>query len=199
VADLLVKHPCSRTHSHSDGTHPDVGKVHRVVTTLRHPLASPALQRCLLSQERWEIEVTSDETKTHLRISQSPVLSHLPKLALQERSALLLTHDAIGAVMVRAAQSQGQLDPDRLSFPLAVQSMQDVVLLMGHQRSACQVERVLPHLSALLGRKACLVHPGRLRFTCRVVKRICPRFRRKRPHHLTLPLPHTRFSDILLL
>lgn len=121
------------------------------------------------------------------------------ELALQEFYALLLTHYAIRVVMLRAAQSQGALDPDRISFTLTVQAMYDVVILLGNQIAPCPLDHVLLNLYALLLLKASLLPPRRLRFNCRVVKRICTRFRRKRPEHLNLTLPHTRFSDILLI
>jgi hypothetical protein len=44
-----------------------------------------------------------------------------------------------------------------------------------------------------------LIAPRRLRFNSRVVKHICTRFRRKRPHHRNITLKHTSFADILLI
>ena len=199
VADLLVKQPPSRTHSGSDGTNPQVGKLHRLITTLLDPVAYPAVEVCLLYHERWEIELSIDETKNHLRISQSPLLSHLPLLALQELYALLLTHYAIGQVRLRAAQSQADLDPDRISFTQTVRALRDVVIVMGTANIPAPLQSILPNLYASLLLTGSLVQPRRLRFNCRVVKRICTRFRRKRPQHLNLTLPHSSFSDILLI
>lgn len=198
VAEVLVKQPPSRMHSHSDGTNPGIAKVHRLVTTLLDPIQAPALDLCLLSHERWEIELSIDETKNHLRISQSPLLSHLPLLALQELYALLLTHYAIRVVMLQAAQAHEQLDPDRISFTLSVQTLRDVVILATQTPPSlreCMVQQVY----AALVLKASLVEPRRLRFNCRVVKRICTRFRRKRPEHVNLYLKDTRYADILLM
>jgi hypothetical protein len=197
VADVLVKQPPSRMYSNSDGTNPAVAKLHRLVTTLLDPLQAPALDLCLLYHERWEIELSIDETKNHLRISQSPLLSHLPILALQELYAVLLTHYAIRAVMFHAAQSHGHLDPDRISFTLSVQALRDVVIL-ATQMPPCLLEHVLQQVQASLVLKGSLLEPRRLRFNCRVVKRICTRFRRKRPEHVNLYLKNTDFADILL-
>jgi hypothetical protein len=198
VADVLVKQPPSRTSSHSDGTNPAIAQRHRLITTLLDPLQAPALDLCLLYHERWEIELSIDETKNHLRISQSPLLSHLPLLALQELYALLLTHYAIRAVMFHAAQAHDHLDPDRLSFTLTVQTLRDVVILATHT-SRSLMENVVCQVHASLVLPGSLVAPRRLRFNCRVVKRICTRFRRKRPEHVNLYLKDTDFSDILLM
>jgi len=198
VADVLVQQPPSRMHSKSHGTNPDVGTLHRLVTTLLDPVLAPALELCLLYHERWEIELSIDETKNHLRISQSPLLSHIPQLALQELYALLLTHYAIRVVMFRAAQSCVDLDPDRLSFTLGVQALHDAVILASQTRVS-SLGTLQLHLQAGLTLKGSLLEPRRLRFNCRVVKRICTRFRCKRPHHLNLALPRSSFSDLLLI
>jgi hypothetical protein len=198
VAAVLVKQPPSRMHSHSDGTNPAIATRHRLITTLLDPLQAPALDLCLLYHERWEIELSIDETKNHLRISQSPLLSHLPLLALQELYVLLLTHYAIRAVMFQAAQAHEHLDPDRLSFTLTLQTLRDVVILATHT-SRSQMEQVIHQVHAALLLPASLLEPRRLRFNCRVVKRICTRFRRKRPEHVNLALKHTAFADILLM
>ena len=134
----------------------------------------------------------------HLRISQSPLRSHLPILALQELYAFLLTQYAIRAVMFHAAQAHDHLDPDRISFTLSVQAMRDVVIL-ATQMPPCLLEHAVQQVQASLVLKGSLLEPRRLRFNCRVVKRICTRFRRKRPEHVNLSLKNTDFADILLM
>ena len=198
VADLLVKQPPSRLHSKSDGTNPDVGTLHRLVTTLLDPDLAPAMDLCLLYHERWEIELCIDETKNHLRISQSPLLSHLPILALQELYALLLTHYLVRVFMFRAAASQPNLEPNRISFTICLQSLRDVAIL-GSAYPSCQFPTVIHAMLASLTVHGSLLEPRRLRFNCRVVKRICTRFRCKRPHHVNLSFKHTTFSDLLLM
>jgi hypothetical protein len=198
IAQVLVAQPPSRMHSNSDGTNPGAGQLHRLVTTLLDPMVYPALELCVLYHERWEIELTIDESKNHLRLSQRPLRSCLPLLALQELYALLLTHYAIRVVMLDAAQSHPQLDPDRISFILCVQALRDATIL-SVQTPSSLLDTVMSNLHASLVVKGSLLAPRRLRFNCRVVKRICTRFRRKRPHHLNLALPHMTFSDILLI
>lgn len=127
VAKQLATQPTSHVHSNSNGTNPDVLKLHRLVTTLLDPVAYPVLDLCVLYHERWEIELSIDETKNHLRINGNPLRSGLPLLALQELYALLLTHYVIGAIRLRAASQACPIDPDRISFTLCVQSLRDVV------------------------------------------------------------------------
>ncbi|MDV9203162.1 transposase, partial [Streptomyces sp. Wh19] len=42
------------------------GAVHRLDTTLLDPATAPAVELAALYAERWEIETTLDEIKTHL-------------------------------------------------------------------------------------------------------------------------------------
>ncbi|HEV7237391.1 MAG TPA: hypothetical protein VGN15_14480, partial [Ktedonobacteraceae bacterium] len=133
--------------------------------------------------------------KNHQRLSQQPLRSQRPTLVLQEGYALLLAHYAVSRLRVQAAVSRG-LDPDRLSFTGTLQVLGDAIV----QSALCTQEQTM-----LLLKRACadlstpsqLVAPRRLRFNCRVVKRLCTRFRRKRPEHHNLTFKHTSFSDIL--
>ena len=196
IADELVSVTPSRVHSKSTRNNPQVRTLHRLVTTLLDPVAYPALQLCLLYHERWEVELVIDETKNHLRLSQTPLRSRLPLLVLQELYTLLLAHYAVRCVMVTVAQSQQELDPDRLSFVLAVQEVGAAVVLSSLTH-ADQVRCVLAALAATLLRPASLVHKRRLRFNCRVVKRTQTRFRRKQPHHRNVLFHALSFSDLL--
>ena len=198
IAEQLSHQPPSRTHSHSDGTNPDVKKRHRLITTLLDPVLAPALELCLLYHERWEIELCIDEMKNHLRLSQHPLRSHLPLLALQEAYAMLLTHYAVRLLMFQAAQTQPGLDVDRLSLTICVQSVRDA-LILSPQIPVHLQPTMFCQLSASLAESASLLEPRRLRFNCRVVKRINTRFRRKRSEHQNLHLKNASFADILLM
>ena len=198
VAEPLSQQPPSRTASSRASTNPEVKKRHRLITTLLDPALARALALCLLYHERWEIELCIDEMKNHLRLSQHPLRSHLPLLALQEAYALLLTHYAVRWFMAEAAEAQGELDADRLSLTITVQSVRDALILCP-LLSADGLPTLLGSLYASLVAPASLLPPRRLRFNCRVVKRIQTRFRRKRPEHQNLHLKHTSFADILLM
>jgi hypothetical protein len=87
----------------------------RLITTILDATRAPALELAALYHERWEIENTLDELKTHLRGRQIVLRSLKPDLVEQELYGLLLAHFAIRALMHEAAQRE-DIDPDTLSF-----------------------------------------------------------------------------------
>lgn len=184
----------SRMHKNSSAPNPQVHQVHRLVTTLLDPPHAPAKALCLCYHERWQVEETIDETRNQQRLSQQPLRSKRPSLVLQEGYALLLAHYALSRVRVQAAQSRG-VAPDHISFTGAIQVLGDAIVqsAMGPEHTF----RLLTRLCADLTTPSQLVAPRRLRFTCRVVKHLCTRFRRKRPEHHNLTLKHTSLADIL--
>jgi len=58
--------------------------LYRLVTSILDEKAAPAAELAALYHERWEIESTFDELKTHLRGRQVVLRSKTPELALQE-------------------------------------------------------------------------------------------------------------------
>ena len=91
------------------------GVTYRLLTTLLDPEQAPASELAALYRERWEIEHTFDELKTHQRGAKVVLRSKTPAGAEQEAYGLLLTHYAVRSVMHEAAL-QAELDSDRLSF-----------------------------------------------------------------------------------
>lgn len=90
-------------------------QAYRLITDLLAPQEFPAL---LLAQEyhqRWEVENTIDEVKTHLLARKVPVRSLKPREVVQEIYGLLLGHWVVRSLMVQAAQIEG-ISPLRLSF-----------------------------------------------------------------------------------
>jgi hypothetical protein len=72
----------------------------------------------LLAQQyhqRWEIENTIDELKTHLLGRKTPIRSLKPREVVQEIYGWLLGHYAIRSLMFQAAQ-QANISPLRLGF-----------------------------------------------------------------------------------
>lgn len=98
---------------------PGAEPVYRLVTTILDPQAAPARELAVLYHERWEIEGSLDELKTHLRGAQVVLRSKTPALVRQEFWGLLLAHFAIRGLMHEAALRIDE-DPDRLSFLHAV-------------------------------------------------------------------------------
>lgn len=93
----------------------DPEKIYRVITSILDENAAPAQDLAALYHERWEIETTFDELKTHLRGSKIVLRSKSPELVRQEVYGLLLAHFAVRALMHEAAL-QGERDPDDISF-----------------------------------------------------------------------------------
>jgi len=102
---------------------PDAEPVYRLITTILDPEQASAQELAALYHERWEIETTLDELKTHLRGAQIVLRSKTPELVEQEFYGLLMAHFAIRGLMHEAALRVDE-DPDRLSFLHAVRVVQ---------------------------------------------------------------------------
>ena len=197
VAARLEQVTPSRAASHSGSTNPDVSKVHRIATTLLDPDLYPDHDLCVLYHERWEIELAIDEIKDHQRFSSRPLRSQSPVLVLQEIYALLLAHYAVCALRVQAAETKG-LDPDRVSFTESIRVLKDG-LKLSPLLTQDLTDRAIKRLHADLVNRHRLLPPRRLRFNCRVVKRICTRFRMKKETHKQVKLPaSTSFADLIV-
>ena len=102
---------------------PGAEPIYRLITTILDPRSAPAQELAALYHERWEIETTLDELKTHLRGAQIVLRSKTPELVRQEFYGLLMAHFAIRGLMHEAAL-QADEDPDCLSFLPAVRVVQ---------------------------------------------------------------------------
>lgn len=96
---------------------------YRLLTTLLDPAQGSALELAALYASRWEIEITLDEFKTHLRGRDTTLRSKTPDGVLQEFWGLLLAHHAVRHLMHQAAQSRG-VSALRLSYTHALQEIQ---------------------------------------------------------------------------
>ena len=111
-----------------DGRHNPA--VFRLVTTLLDPAEAPAVDLATAYAQRWEIESTFDELKTHQRGSKVVLRSKSPDLVLQEIWGHLCCHYAIRSLMSQAAEHVGR-DPDRLSFTTALRIARQSVAQQG--------------------------------------------------------------------
>jgi hypothetical protein len=102
---------------------PGAEPIYRLITTILEPGLAPAQELAALYHERWEIETTRDELKTHLRGAQIVLRSKTPELVRQEFYGLLMAHFALRGLMHEAAL-QADEDPDNLSFLHAVRVVQ---------------------------------------------------------------------------
>lgn len=109
---------------------PDAEPLYRLLTTILLPNLAPARELAALYHERWEIETSLDELKTHLRGRRIVLRSKTPELVRQEFYGLLLAHYAVRGLMHEAAL-QAELDPDELSFVHAVRVIKRKILTAG--------------------------------------------------------------------
>jgi hypothetical protein len=92
---------------------------YRLFTTLTDPEQVSAVDLAAAYGERWEVELTFDELKTHQRGPRTVLRSKSPDLVLQEIWGHLCCHYAIRSLMTQAATHSGH-DPDRISFVAAL-------------------------------------------------------------------------------
>jgi hypothetical protein len=92
-----------------------VEQTYRLITDLIDITAFPALLLAQQYHQRWEVENTLDEFKTHLNGRKTPIRSKYPRGVIQEIYGWLLGHWAVRSLMFQAAQEQG-LSPLRLGF-----------------------------------------------------------------------------------
>lgn len=110
--------------------HPEAEPLYRLLTTILTPEAAPARELAAVYHERWEIETSLDELKTHLRGRRIVLRSKTPDLVRQEFYGLLLAHYAVRGLMHEAAL-RADLDPDELSFVHAVRVVKRKILTAG--------------------------------------------------------------------
>ena len=90
-------------------------KTYRLVTSLIDLTLFPALLLAQQYHQRWEIENTIDELKTHLLGRKTPIRSLKPREVVQEIYGWLLGHYAIRSLMFQASE-QANISPLRLGF-----------------------------------------------------------------------------------
>lgn len=103
---------------------------YRLLTTLTDPEQAPAVELAAAYTQRWEIENTFDELKTHQRGPRVVLRSKSPDLVLQELWGHLCCHYAIRSLMTQAAEHAGH-DPDRVSFTAALRIARQSVAQQG--------------------------------------------------------------------
>lgn len=90
-------------------------KTYRLITSLMDLTVFPALLLAAEYHQRWEIESTIDELKTHLLARKTPIRSLKPREVVQEIYGWLLGHWCIRYLMFQAAQRAG-ISPLRIGF-----------------------------------------------------------------------------------
>jgi hypothetical protein len=175
------------------------GEEHRLLTTLKDAKAAPAVELILLYHERWEIELTMDEAKTHQDPRRAEKPTHLrsqtPEGVRQELYALSLGHYVTRALMAEAARPRG-LDPERLSFLGCLQILQCRLPEAAGRRAAGLRE----WYEGLLQEMNQEILPARTnRVNPRVVKRKMSKFKKKGPQHRPVPPLAKTFTETVVL
>jgi hypothetical protein len=159
----------------TDPARPGYGETHRLITSLLHPVRYPATALVCAYHERWEVELTIDEIDTHQRLVNHPLRSQKPVGVIQEAYGLLVAHYAVRALMAEAAATH-QLDPDRISFVHAVETILTAVPTF---QVAGPAQRVLLYQRLLDDLARHMVPAREGRTNPRVVKRKVSKFPRK--------------------
>jgi hypothetical protein len=178
-----------------DPARPSHGEHHRLITSLLAERAYPAHALACAYHERWEIEITIDETDTHQRRPRQPLRSRTPVGVLQELYGLLLAHYAIRAVMHEAAV-RADVAPDRLSFVKAVRLLRNATFefqIIAESQRRAWYERLLQDV----GREQLPVRDQRC--NPRVVKRKMSNFDLKRDKHRHWPQPTKPFAEAVVI
>lgn len=104
--------------------------IYRLFTTITDPDQAPAAELAAAYTQRWEIETTFNELKTHQRGPRIVLRSKSPDLVRQEIWGHLCCHYAIRSLMNDAARHNGH-DPDRVSFTAALRIIRRTVAQPG--------------------------------------------------------------------
>ena len=89
--------------------------IYRLITSLLNIEQFPATLLAAEYHQRWEVENTIDEIKTHLNGRKTPIRSGNPREVVQEVYGWLLGHWAVRFLRLQAAQ-EANISPLRLSF-----------------------------------------------------------------------------------
>ena len=173
----------------NDPNRPGSGQRHRLLTTLLDPRLDPAKTLVMLYHERWEIELTIDELKTHQR--ERPVLrSQTPTGVVQEIYGLLLGHYVVRKLMVEAAQ-QADVPPRRLSFTNTLKILR--CRLPEVPTNSRGRERWYTNLLREIGAER--VDERRNRLNPRVVRQKMTKWKRNDPRTTTILSHARRYND----
>ena len=169
-------------------------EVHRLITSLLDDKKYPARELIVLYHERWEIEISFDEIKTHLFMrgrNQPFFRSRRADGVIQELYGLLILYKVIRAMMIEAAQTQN-LSPRDLSFMQCLHVIRRGVIRM----QAAKVEQLPRMYAQLIEEMASSKLPSRRnRINPRVVKRRIAKFPSKKSKHYKLPPLKTVFKE----
>jgi len=172
---------------------------HVLMTTLLDEQQYAASELISLYHERWEIELTYDEQKTHQdprRVTKPAHLrSETPAGVIQELYALSLAHFVIRSLMFEAASAIA-LDPDRLSFTGCFQILKCRLPECDHRTSA-SLQDWYEALQWEMQQET--IEPRRNRINPRVIKQKISKWPKKRPQHRPAPKLTKTFQQSVVM
>jgi hypothetical protein len=95
-----------------------------LLTSLIDAREYPAQELIVVYHERWEIELSYDEVKTHLLIREETIRSKTVDGVNQEIWGVLLTYNLIRLEMEKIAD-EAEISPSRISFVMAMRYIRD--------------------------------------------------------------------------
>lgn len=120
VVEYKLRKAKARTVAGESSKEGEEDSSYRLMTNWTGKAAPTAIELAQLYHQRWAIEESLDELKTHLAARAIVLRSKRPELVKQEFYALLLAHAAIRRLMTQAAAQSGRSSTE-LSFTHAVQ------------------------------------------------------------------------------
>jgi hypothetical protein len=184
-------------YTHTDPERVGCGEEHVLLTTLLDAQKYPAQELILLYHERWEIELTFAEQKTHQTPARATKPAHLrsetPLGVVQEIYALSIGHYVTRSLMAEAAAQSGQ-DPNRLSFVGCLQILRTRLA----ECPADEQERAKWRVAFLDELSKERTDPRRNRINPRVVRIKMSKLKKKRPGHRGPTRLHKTFADVVL-
>lgn len=148
---------------------------YRLITTLTDHHTHPAADLITLYHQRWEIETAYLEIKSTI-LGGRVLRARTPAGTDQEVYALLVTYQVLRLAMADATSTRADIDPDRASFSIALNTARDLVV----QATGVITDTVID-LVGTIGRRvlADLMPDRRIRTRPRVVKRAISKYNAK--------------------
>jgi hypothetical protein len=152
--------------------------VYRLATTLLDHHRYTAAALVTLYHQRWEIETCYLEIKSSI-LGGRVLRARTPAGIAQELYALLVTYQILRIAMADATDTRPDIDPDRASFTIALQTARDQLI-----HAAGVIADTVIDLVGTIGHHilAHLMPDRRLRVTPRIVKRAISKYQARGPN-----------------
>jgi hypothetical protein len=148
---------------------------YRLVTSLLDPAIAPAFDLVRLYHERWEIETSYSELKSTLLAGRVLRGQH-PDAITQETWSLLAAYQILRTAMADAILHRPDIDPDRASFTVALNTARDQIIRAAGIIANTRVDLIgrigTAIIEAVLPARRTRAHP-------RAVKRAISKYRAK--------------------